>query len=385
MLSTTTRYFYDGVNEIVETDGGGDKLRYYIHGISYVDERLMMMDYKDTGESDDDRPYYYTIDRMYNVRFLVDRAGALVERYMYDAYGRPHIRESCGRGDMDNETTLTSTDSTRFTDAKNATIWDPRADMDDDGDVDANDQTAYDTKVGVWPPPTFGGLTVKQAFSDAGNPFMFQGRPHFALDTGASATVGKLMINDHRARMNDPVTGRWITRDPLLYNSVLLVSDNPANQIGAAKALILQRHALDDPDVQEYLVLRSNPVAASDPTGLCIRCAVTGAESANMTASVCIPLGVEQCSEHYDNLRDELRATFASEYPGGCSHHCTSHAEDQSALCQEVIITANGVPGPYTQCQLVIGDISTMSELCIITADVSRSCKCPIDSNLDSL
>ena len=41
VLGTTTRYYYDGVNEIVETDGSGDKLRYYIHGISYVDERLM--------------------------------------------------------------------------------------------------------------------------------------------------------------------------------------------------------------------------------------------------------------------------------------------------------------------------------------------------------
>jgi len=218
VLGSTTRYYYDGVNEIVETDGGGDVLRYYVHGLSYVDERLMMMDYKDTAESDDDRPYYFTLDRMYNVRFVVDRAGALVERYMYDAYGRPHIRESCGRGDMNNETTLTSTDDTRFTAAKNATIWDPRADMDDDGDIDANDQTAFDNKVTVWPPPTFGAPNVKWAFSVVGNPFMFQGRPHFALDTAADATEGKLMVNDHRARPEDVATGRWNTRDPLFYN-----------------------------------------------------------------------------------------------------------------------------------------------------------------------
>ncbi len=59
----------------------------------------MMMDYKEAGASDD-RPYYFAIDRMYNVRFLIDRAGAFVERYMYDAYGRPLIRECAGRGDM---------------------------------------------------------------------------------------------------------------------------------------------------------------------------------------------------------------------------------------------------------------------------------------------
>jgi len=65
-LSQTVRYYYDGVNEIVETDESANDLRYYVHGISYVDERLMMMDFKDTGDGGDDRPYYYTIDRMYN-------------------------------------------------------------------------------------------------------------------------------------------------------------------------------------------------------------------------------------------------------------------------------------------------------------------------------
>jgi len=43
VLGTTTRYYYDGVNEIVETGGSGNDLRYYVHGISYVDERLMMV------------------------------------------------------------------------------------------------------------------------------------------------------------------------------------------------------------------------------------------------------------------------------------------------------------------------------------------------------
>ena len=106
---------------------------------------------------------------------------------MYDAYGRMKIRESCGRGDMDNDTQLTSTDTSRFTSAKNGTIWDPRADMDDDGDIDAADQTAYDAKVAIWPPPTFGAPTVRQAFSDVGNPFGFKGRVHFSLDRPASA------------------------------------------------------------------------------------------------------------------------------------------------------------------------------------------------------
>ncbi len=49
---------------------------------------------------------------------------------------------------------------------------------------------------------------------------MFQGRPHFAIDTAASATAGKLMLNDHRARFADPVIGRWVTRDPLPRNGL---------------------------------------------------------------------------------------------------------------------------------------------------------------------
>lgn len=133
---------------------------------------------------------------MYNVRLLLDRAGAIVERYAYDSYGRPLIRESCGRGDMNDDSKLSSTDTTRFDEAEDDTIWDPRADMDDDGDVDSSDQTLYDAKLADW-----GGVapTVdpRQAFSDVGNPFMpalyvaercqgFQGVPHFALDTASN-------------------------------------------------------------------------------------------------------------------------------------------------------------------------------------------------------
>ena len=45
------------------------------HGASYVDERLMMMDADPDGEGANPRPYYYAIDRMYNVRGLADRDG----------------------------------------------------------------------------------------------------------------------------------------------------------------------------------------------------------------------------------------------------------------------------------------------------------------------
>jgi hypothetical protein len=45
------------------------------------------------------------------------------------------IRELCGRGDMNDDTRMTTTpDDARFAAAKDGTIWDPRADLDDDGE-----------------------------------------------------------------------------------------------------------------------------------------------------------------------------------------------------------------------------------------------------------
>ena len=208
---TTTRYYYDGFNEILEADENGVRLRYFVHGPSYVDERVMMYD------DDTERPYYYTIDRQYNVRMLIDWAGAVVERYAYDPYGRPLIRESAGHGDMNNDTRMLSADSTRVSQAQAGTIWDPRADMDHDGDVDLFDTSIYPLIAQNWDAtPT---VTVSQAFSDVGNPFMFQGRTHFALDTAATATEGKLMLNDHRMRMMGVAIGRWLTRDPIGFDA----------------------------------------------------------------------------------------------------------------------------------------------------------------------
>lgn len=236
---------------------------------------------------------------MYNVRLLLDRAGAIVERYAYDSYGRPRIRESCGRGDMNDDTKLSSTDTTRFTAAKNATIWDPRADMDDDGDVDSNDQTLYDNKYSDWSgagPP----VDPRQAFSDKGNPFMFQGIPHFALDTAADADDGKLMLNYHRARFADPVTGRWITRDPLWYLPLpsIASASSPNSAFGEyaiSKSLFSER--IEEPlDLYRYLSI--NPNSALDPSGL---------------------------NECFDSCRDG-GAQLACDSPAysGCENHCKS-------------------------------------------------------------
>ena len=45
----------------------------------------------------------------------MDRTGALVERYGYNAYGRPLVRESCRRGDLNSDTLMTAVDRNRVT------------------------------------------------------------------------------------------------------------------------------------------------------------------------------------------------------------------------------------------------------------------------------
>jgi len=353
VLGSTTRYYYDGVNEIVETDGGGDVLRYYVHGLSYVDERLMMAnidEYLNESQEYENRPYYFTLDRMYNVRFVIDRAGALVERYMYDAYGRPHIRESCGRGDMNNETTLTSTDDTRFTAAKNATIWDPRADMDDDGDIDANDQTAFDTKVTEWPPPTFSAPNVEWAFSVVGNPFMFQGRPHFALDTVADATEGMLMLNDHRARPEDVVTGRWNTRDPLTANSALILgsyglqlSPTGSDPTLSASHVSSADFAMSfDSSRNPYAALSECPTQYSDPTGLANSCAfANGVFSWAPGASIMFPaLGFCLCP--HTSVGPACLGTCCDWWAPFTSYPCT--ARFTSSMTIGTVVWWGGIP-----------------------------------------
>jgi YD repeat-containing protein len=287
-LGITTRYFFDGVTTLDATGdsvadrevgerrafavvsraselaeyadngtGNGSRSRYYVHGVSYVDERLMMYD------DDTDRPYYYVTDRMHNVRVLVDRAGAIRERYAYDPYGRPLIRELCGRGDMNDDTRMTtSPDDARFEDAEDDTIWDPRADLDDDGDVDGDDVTAYHNKKPTWN-SVMSAPTVSQAFSDFDNPFMFQGVPHFALDTAANATAEQLnlALNHHRARFADAQVGRWATRDPLVYNKRSLPDRDHSDRL-------TQPQMPTDLLTITYRYLSAAPTHHFDPSGL---------------------------------------------------------------------------------------------------------------------
>ncbi|MFO0972934.1 MAG: dockerin type I repeat-containing protein [Phycisphaerae bacterium] len=276
-LARTTDYYYDGVNEVVETPGGSSVMsKYYVHGVSYVDERLFM--YND----DLKQPYYYALERMYSVWAMIDRTGAIVERVMYDGYGRPYIRESAGLGDMNNDSVLDSTDATRVAAAIAGTIWDPRADVNGDGVVDSKDQDSYDEKEPTWQDWPGNDLVVAQTFSDVGNWYLFQGVPHVALDA-SNSVLDKAPLNHHRARYADPAIGRWGTREPFLssgdprrWSFVPVVDDS----LISLKARQRWRLSQDQPRkwhladsrwlaTNTFALLESRPLDRDDSSGEC--------------------------------------------------------------------------------------------------------------------
>ena len=90
---------------------------------------------------------------------MVNRNPAIVSGHAYDPCSTPLIRESAGRGDMDNDTEMDESDLTRIENASVGTTWDPR------GDMDETDLGLFETKQGNRPPTA--SPTVTQALSNA--------------------------------------------------------------------------------------------------------------------------------------------------------------------------------------------------------------------------
>ncbi len=137
-----------------------------------------------------DRPYYYVLDRMYSVRKLVDRAGAIVESVAYDAYGLARLRLSAGRGDFDLDGDVDSSDVTYHATVVSATNWNPVGDIDDDGDVDATDAALIADREEPWDGDGNQDVIVAASFSRVGNPYYFQGRQRFSNDTAENELDG---------------------------------------------------------------------------------------------------------------------------------------------------------------------------------------------------
>ena len=88
-----TRYYYNDKWQVLkETDEEGYGLRWYLYG-NYIDEVLVMVDPNVAAD------YYYAHDHLYSPVALIgyDLASGewtVVERYEYDAYGKPYFMDA---------------------------------------------------------------------------------------------------------------------------------------------------------------------------------------------------------------------------------------------------------------------------------------------------
>jgi RHS repeat-associated protein len=92
-LDTTEVYYYAGQQMIEARNGSEQATRQFVFGTQYVDEPIRMdVDTDDDGDCIDtgDKAFYYHQDANYNVTALTDSAGAVVQYYLYDAYGTVH-------------------------------------------------------------------------------------------------------------------------------------------------------------------------------------------------------------------------------------------------------------------------------------------------------
>jgi len=142
---TESRYFYDGARIVEEQSATAVTQASYVYG-NYIDEVLTM----DRGG----QAFYYHQNTVHSVYGLTNAAGAIVEAYQYDAYGKATVFTAPG--------------------------------------VD-----------GTW----FTGDELLAASSAIGNPFTFTGR-ELDSETG---------LMNYRARYYDAVKGRFLQRDPIGY------------------------------------------------------------------------------------------------------------------------------------------------------------------------
>jgi len=83
----TTKYCYDGDQVIAEYEGSTLK-RKFIYGPG-IDEPVCMTDVADSNKK-----YYYHFDGLGSVIALSDSSANVVERYGYDVFGMPTIRDA---------------------------------------------------------------------------------------------------------------------------------------------------------------------------------------------------------------------------------------------------------------------------------------------------
>ena len=99
----TTRYYYDGWQVIEERDAGDAVTQQYVYGTG-IDEVLVMdrnLNGGNSATSAGDQRLYFHQNSLWSTYGLSDDSGALVEGYLYDAYGRTTTFAGGNNGTVD--------------------------------------------------------------------------------------------------------------------------------------------------------------------------------------------------------------------------------------------------------------------------------------------
>jgi RHS repeat-associated protein len=92
-LNGSTVFYLDDGREIEERDAANALLQQYVYG-SYIDEPLVLdrnLDANSVANDAGDQRLFYNQDVQFSVYALTSATGAVVEGYLYDAYGRPTV------------------------------------------------------------------------------------------------------------------------------------------------------------------------------------------------------------------------------------------------------------------------------------------------------
>lgn len=209
VAGVTTYRYYDGTVVLAEFDAAdpATPVACYFNGPNYLGEKLLIKGGAGTGGSSE---FYVLLKDLYTIAGIVDADGQLFEWYTYTGYGLPTIHGTgllaapllFGDADGDCDVDLVDFAGLQRFFSGSGNPYSPGGavfDSDGDGDVDFTDFQTFAANLNG---PGSGSCATRV------NPFGFTGQRVDVLAGGA------LVLYDYKARVYDPLHGRFQQRDP---------------------------------------------------------------------------------------------------------------------------------------------------------------------------